>query len=565
MRRSLSCILFFFLFLPLQAKEYKVLRSTVRVEPLRDGGLAVEEENLYLFTEGRFSYVFRTVPLQRRGGGRIEEILMDGLPLPAEGLPRGERKSVNRELRVKWVFSPTENLSRRFTLRYTLDDIVKIGNESGTYRFKPFPDDRGYLIESAQTLLLLPSSDPQTVAALQRGGWCEEGRGLWKKEWGAIPSQGDSPVLELSLPREFFSDLSPQRRNAGSFPEGESSLFLRGGEAFLVVLLVGGFFLFRLRAKLKRETPPSTPSLGFPDDTPPGLAGVLATLRGDVEPSSLWATLVDLAIRGVASVHCCKGALLSGGKEYLLRWNESPSLAPWEQEAIALLEGKRKGTEREVSLLSLFQTLAFGSKGYRKALEGSLEGAGLWSRERERQRKRVLLLSLLLLFLGLAAFVVGLIGADAWLGLPGARAVIAALLAGAGVGAMVLFLPYLLVGALSSSLTDQGYRRGLQWRATAKALKEELKGEGFNVERWGGERFPAYSIALNLTDAFQEAVKKGKITAAPPWFSTALADKAEVVQFGALIALMTASSTGAAAGVGGGGCSAAGGGSGGAG
>ena len=119
MRRSLSCILFFFLFLPLQAKEYKVLRSTVRVEPLRDGGLAVEEENLYLFTEGRFSYVFRTVPLQRRGGGRIEEILMDGLPLPAEGLPRGERKSVNRELRVKWVFSPTENLSRRFTLRYT--------------------------------------------------------------------------------------------------------------------------------------------------------------------------------------------------------------------------------------------------------------------------------------------------------------------------------------------------------------------------------------------------------------------------------------------------------------
>ena len=68
MRRSLSCILFFFLFLPLQAKEYKVLRSTVRVEPLRDGGLAVEEENLYLFTKGRFSYVFRTVPLQRRGG-----------------------------------------------------------------------------------------------------------------------------------------------------------------------------------------------------------------------------------------------------------------------------------------------------------------------------------------------------------------------------------------------------------------------------------------------------------------------------------------------------------------
>jgi len=95
MRRSLSCILFFFLFLPLQAKEYKVLRSTVRVEPLRDGGLAVEEENLYLFTEGRFSYVFRTVPLQRRGGGRIEEILKDGLPLPTEGLPRGERKSVN--------------------------------------------------------------------------------------------------------------------------------------------------------------------------------------------------------------------------------------------------------------------------------------------------------------------------------------------------------------------------------------------------------------------------------------------------------------------------------------
>ena len=332
-----------------------------------------------------------------------------------------------------------------------------------------------------------------------------------------------------------------------------------------MVLLVGGFFLFRLRAKLKRETPPSTPSLGFPDDTPPGLAGVLATLRGDVEPSSLWATLVDLAIRGVASVHCCKGALLSGGKEYLLRWNESPSLAPWEQEAITLLEGKRKGTEREVSLLSLFQTLAFGSKGYRKALEGSLEGAGLWSRERERQRKRVLLLSLLLLFLGLAAFVVGLIGADAWLGLPGARAAVAALLAGAGVGAMVLFLPYLLVGALSSSLTDQGYRRGLQWRAAAKALKEELKGEGFNVERWGGDRFPAYSIALNLTDAFQEAVKKGKITVAPPWFSTALADKAEVVQFGALIALMTASSTGSAAGVGGGGCSAAGGGSGGAG
>lgn len=565
MRRSLSCVLFFFLFLSLQAKEYKVLRSTVRVEPLRDGGLAVEEENLYLFAKGQFSYVFRTVPLRRRGGGRIEEILMEGLPLPAEGLPRGERKSGNRELRAKWVFPLVENLSRRFALRYVLDDIVKIDKEGGTYRFKPFPDHRGYPIESAQTLLLLPSSDPKTVAALQAGGWREEGRGFWKKEWGAIPSQGDSPVLEFSLPREFFSNLSPQRRNAGSFPEGEPSLFLWGAEAFLVVLLGGGFFLFRLRANLKREAPPSTPSLGFPDETPPGLAGVLATLRGDVDPSSLWATLVDLAIRGVASVHCCKGALLSGGKEYLIRWNESSALAPWEQEAIALLEGKRKGAEREVSLLSIFQTLAFGSKGYRKAVEGYLEETGLWSRERESQRKRALLVSFLLLFSGLAAFVVGLIGADAWLGLPGPKVVVAALLAGAGAGAMVLFLPGLLVGALSSSLTDQGYRRGLGWQAAAKALKGELKGEGFNVERWGGERFPAYSIALNLTAAFQEAVKKGKITAAPPWFSTALADKAEVVQFGALIALMTAS-TGSAAGVGGGGgCSAAGGGSGGAG
>ena len=73
------------------------------------------------------------------------------------------------------------------------------------------------------------------------------------------------------------------------------------------------------------------------------------------------------------------------------------------------------------------------------------------------------------------------------------------------------------------------------------------------------------SLLMTLMGYPQYIVKKGKITAAPPWFSTALADKAEVVQFGALIALMTASSTGAAAGVGGGGCSAAGGGSGGAG
>jgi uncharacterized membrane protein YgcG len=287
-----------------------------------------------------------------------------------------------------------------------------------------------------------------------------------------------------------------------------------------------------------------------PGDIPPAVVGKLTGKQNNI-----MAAVFDLAQRGVLEIREQKGFL--GTRKYILSRKETGlPLQPQEQ---GLLQALFKPGEAEIHLEQIATRLQRDHKLFDEPLEQQLIQRG-WLDEGRKQKRNSLFMA------GLAAMVFGFfiifgtICSGAALGSV-VRAVLIGALAGIGVAVFLLSIIVLMYAASFSPLTPAGEEQKARWEGFAGYLKAVSRGEEPAVRQDYFERYLAYAVVFGLGTNWAKYFDRLGGVPLPAWFHAMAGSNSD---FGAMIAVMSASDSTSASAAGGG-AGASGGGSSGAG
>jgi hypothetical protein len=243
-----------------------------------------------------------------------------------------------------------------------------------------------------------------------------------------------------------------------------------------------------------------------PDTHRPALAGALAS-NGRVGIQHAMATLVALADRGVISI--AEEPRRWGQRHFTVQRNAR--VRPPAPEELTLLDLAFPSADcggDAVSLMKIRSRVGRGIREFRKAVHQELRAQGLLDEDRARLRSTYLGWSVTLLVLAVLCLLpAALISRDygAWpLAIPAAVAAVS--IAG-----------FIFYGALTP-LSNDGVRRGAEWRAYQRYLKEIAR----DRRHAGGTAMASmlpFAIALGLAGVWSKFVKQHPADV-PPWFRT---------------------------------------------
>jgi hypothetical protein len=326
------------------------------------------------------------------------------------------------------------------------------------------------------------------------------------------------------------------------------------GALSLAVLASGllGLIVYGMGHRLAGSEPrESFARATLPSDLPVALAGTILQIGAQPTWAQAFATLLDLARRGIVAI---EEAPLGRWRqtEFVLRLHQPrASLRPHERGFTELIFLGKSGWEDHVKLSSVRPHIASHWKRFREPVKDELRSAGLVDPAREGTRRVLRNLGIVLVLVGGLGLVIAAIAIEQfgpWMLL------VPASLEVVGISALIM-------GTTFSPLSENGAWAASAWRGFARHLKELSHGPQPPPDPNLFERYLPYAAAFNLgTRWVKMFVKKGQPAALPPWFR-ALSDSGH--DSGAAFTAFIASTSGAAGGgsVGGGGGGAGGGGS----
>ncbi len=289
-----------------------------------------------------------------------------------------------------------------------------------------------------------------------------------------------------------------------------------------------------------------------PDDAPPALAAKLTR-----HSQGFMGTLFDLAQRGVLEVHEDKGRW--GSKKYTLELkNAAVALSAHEQ---GLLSAIFKPGETTVDMSAIPTRLASKHKAFDEPLEQELVDRGWLDPDRKRQRRNLGVTGFLLLLATMGLFLLGVFGAGVALAADANQTPVWAAILGVGAGGFVIALGLLIYCAAFSPLTPDGEDEAARWKSFAAYLKQSSKNQRAVFSSDDFERYLPWAAAFGLGGAWARHFQRAGGAPLPVWFHAMPGSHGD---FGAVVAVMSASDSagasaaGGAAGASGGGASGAG-------
>src|SRR5918993_4656847 len=100
------------------AKDYHAARFDSRIEVQQGGTLKITETIVFVFSDGSFREVFRTIPTRYTDGVEFISASMDGTVLPEGDDPGQVEVRRKNGVRVTWHFAPVRNATHTFELTY---------------------------------------------------------------------------------------------------------------------------------------------------------------------------------------------------------------------------------------------------------------------------------------------------------------------------------------------------------------------------------------------------------------------------------------------------------------
>lgn len=334
-----------------RSKSVVVQRRDGDITVLSNGDMRVVETWEVQFSGGPFTQAFRTIPLNR-----ADDIFNWDI---REGGPRGRPFQQNdsahaytftlddhrREQTITWHFPATTNASRTFALSYTVRGALRIYPDGDQVFFKFIEADRQYTINSAHVAVHLPTTfatnqikattymntvESQAVSRVD-GQTVEFTGGPFHSgdEW-EIRAQFPHGVVTASAPAwQSIEDRRPVYNLIAIFSAS-------------MIAMVGFSGLYLLWDMYGRDRPARMAARYYPqppDDTPPGLVGVLFDERADLR--DIVATIVDLARRGFLRIVEISGSGVLSTRDFaFVRTDADASrLQPYERRLLDTIFG----------------------------------------------------------------------------------------------------------------------------------------------------------------------------------------------------------------------------------
>lgn len=539
----------------LAAKTYRAERFDVQFDLQPGGGLLVTDTVVFHFEGGPFTYAFREISANGTDGLTFLSASLDGVALPLGNNPGQVEVQPGDPLKVTWHFSPTSDQSRVFVVRYQVAGVVSTGAED-TLRWYVIPPAHEYPIEKITVNLnYVDGVRPLEVPVLDRAfDYSPTDTGIQLTAAG-IPAD-ESVILTARFPAQSLAARAPQwqageqqtaQNAARALPVG-----LLGG---LASLMLGGAALFTyIRANARDlNLPAQTLVPSPPADLPPAVAGKLTGTANNA-----LGVIFDLAWRGLLTVREENGAW--GATDHILQ--RAPAAISLHSHEQTLLDVIFKPGENQVRLSEVGSRMASQSARFDQLLDDELLWRGWLDPQRKQTRAWLVAAGMLTLLGGASLFLVGAIITGALLGGNATITPWTALLAGLGGGMFVLSIPMLIYAATYSTLTLAGEEQKLRWVGFRTYLDQVCRGREAPIRVDMFERYLAFAAVFGLGAAWARHFQKLGGVPLPVWFQALPGSDGD---FGAMVAVMTASDSATYAGGADGGGGASGGGSSGAG
>jgi uncharacterized protein (TIGR04222 family) len=533
-----------FVFNPVYAaKSYDAERFDVQIDLQENGSAIITETVEFHFSGGPFTNVFRNISATETDGVTFLSASMDGTPMP-QGAQAGQVEvEAGDPLKVTWHFSPTFDTTHVFVVRYRANGVVRKG-AADTLIWRAVPEEHEYSIARSMVTLIYPSK----ATLLEQPSLSSDFESAQENDRFLLTAGELAKNHDLILTAKFspgsLARTAPQWQAQKERADAATAKALPiGAIAGLATLILGGLGLFTYARANDRElkVSPVVSNPNPPSDISPAIIGKL-TGQGH----HFMGAIFDLAQRGVLEVREEKGFL--GTKNHLLvRKENTVALKPFEQ---GLLDALFKYGETQINLNEVATRLGMKSARFDDSLDQELVQRGWLDRERKRKRTVLLILGLLALFLAMIVFIFSMIAGGISLRGNTGWILAIALAAGIGAGSFILSILFLIYAGSYSVLTSAGEEQAARWKGFKEYLKQASKGKEPAIRPDYFERYLAYAAVFGLGASWAKYFQKLGSVPLPIWFHAMVGSEGD---FGAIVAVMSASdSAGASAGAGGG-------------
>ena len=500
---------------PALAKTYHASRFDVRIDVLRGGALQVTETIVFVFTDGTFKEVFRTIPTRRTDGVAFVSATMDGQLMPAGNDVGHVRVRRENGLRVEWRFPPVAGSSHTFELTYVVRGVVQQTPSADLLEWQALPREHDYRIESSSLEIVVPTA-PAAVPRIEprrvdgQADVAVHGTSVLAHATG-IRRNGSFVVL-VALPRHSVLDAAPAWQ-LRQLQQREAMPVWLTAAAFVMAL--GFVLLFGLRQNY--DVPPSDLRMPWdsmipPDAAAPAVAGALVA-NGQPHLEHAMAALFSLAERGVIAIREEPRRTFGSRHFTIERIRSAPALSPHEEAVLDVTFADASSMASSVTLSkarALF-TRPRNWKRFKNALLEELARAEMLHPGRQASRRRYMKVGIGLSALAAVALIPCAVLADRYGGWPFL----------VPLAVFLISLASFIMVASQTPLSNEGLRRAERWRAFKKHIADPQRIE----PRWGAAgtaeaRTLPLAIALGLAGAWAKYLKK-KGAQTPAWFHAA--------------------------------------------
>jgi hypothetical protein len=532
------------------AKSYYAERFDVHIELQEDNSAIITETVEFHFSGDPFTFAFREIAATETDGLSFLDASMDGTPMP-QGTGAGQVEvEAGDPLKVTWHFSPTSDAAHVFTVRYRAAGVIRKG-DGDTLIWRAIPEEHDYAINRSSITLTYPPK--ATLLGQPTLDWNYDAQ--WEGNRIILTASGLAEDEDLILTARFspnsLTAVPPQwqvqqeRRAAAT-----SKALPIGVMAGLATFVLGSLGLFTYARANERELniSPIVSTAAPPADVSPAIVGELTR-----QQHAFMGAIFDLAQRGVLEMQEEKG-FWGTTNHVLIRNAYAAALRPFEQ---GLMEALFQSGETRINMNEVATRLAMKSKLFNELLEQELIQRGWLDVQRRQKRIWLTMAAMAALVFSIIA---GLISAAALgIAITGNLTGFSLLAAVIGLcaGLFILSILLLIYAAAFSILTPAGEEQAARWKGFAEYLKQVSKGREPAIRPDYFERYLAYAAAFGLGAGWARYFQSLGGIPLPVWFHATAGSGAD---FGALVAVMSASDSAGAGGDGGAGAGGASGG-----
>jgi Predicted membrane protein (DUF2207) len=479
--------------IPAPAKDYRAERYDVALNLDRKGRLTVTETVEFRFLGSPFHFVFRD----------LDTLYTDGISDVRASGPGEVEISNDSPIHVRWNFEPVSDVTRTFTLSYTVAGAIQKRADGDLFVWHPLPRQKKYPIGLSRIRVTYPRDLTPALASVSH----------LDARWETSPGTATMELTDLSPDR--YPELA-LRFAAGAFlgtlPRWQSEI-TRNHADFQTALFTGlaaGLLISALVALLSfRATAgrlPDDRSLRLPEAPDSLTPAAAAVLIGRHYPVT--GILIDLARRGVLRVDEAARSGFNGRKFKVTLLQPSAQMTPYER--LFVDAGFRKG-KTEVEMTEFAARTQGARYKIRQAIVGELVDRGLVDRKGYRAKTRLSVIGWLAVILGPPAFFVGLTVN---------RSMISGVMTAAGAALVLIGAVTLVAASRTSRWTDAGVPAAARWRAFFRYLRDAARGRALTPLSTVADGWLPYAMAFGLAAQLARRQKRdGTALALPDWFA----------------------------------------------